>query len=379
MVGMMAQGLAFTAFVSALPQMASDLGPDGISVAQMTMALAALGLMFGSLASGWILERLGTRVTLLASLLVYGLIGADGLVLTNPPLLLATRFVTGFAAACMVTTCVWGIAAQFDGDRRAKALGLSSSLSNVSALTGTVLGGYLAQIGGWHLPFVQYLVFGLAAFALAFAGIGQVKPEPAPVTHAAEPYFKRLLPFYLLTALLFTVLFMAATQFAFLLEQDGIRNPAIRSLILATTAVMAALMGFVYGSLQKALSALGTFLLGLLCMVAALAANGWGLSAQPAFAVLSAALMGAYSGLVLPYLYHYVTTQTDSHSRSHAVGLLTASGFLGGFLNPPLFLAMTKQIGLRNSFSVAALVIGVVAIGTIVNLGRRRGLREASP
>src|SRR5215467_10534997 len=88
MCGHMSQGLAFTAFLAALPQMAHDLGENGEVVAQMTMALAALGLLIGSLASGWILEKAGTRVTLLVSLAVYGLAGMGGLVLRDPTPLL---------------------------------------------------------------------------------------------------------------------------------------------------------------------------------------------------------------------------------------------------------------------------------------------------
>ena len=65
MLGMMAQTLAFTVLASALPQMARDLGQHGELMAQMSMALASLGLMFGSLLSGWILEKAGTRATML--------------------------------------------------------------------------------------------------------------------------------------------------------------------------------------------------------------------------------------------------------------------------------------------------------------------------
>lgn len=371
MLGMMAQGLAFTAFVSALPQMAQEFGSRGVFFAQMTMALAALGLMFGALASGWVLEKLGTRTTLLTSLFIFGVLGAGGLVLSNPPLLLATRFAVGFAVACMVTTCVWGIAAAFDGDRRAKALGLSASLANVSALTGTILGGYLAKVGGWHLAFAQYLVFGVPAFALAFVGIGQAKPEPDPVARARQPYFKRLLPFYLLAALLFAVLFMASTQYAFLLQQEGIADPATRSLILATVTVTGALMAFIYGPLQKLLSAQGTFLFGLVCMILALAATGSGLTVNPAFAVGCAVLMGIYAGLVLPYLYHSVTEKTDNPARSRAIGLLTAFGFLGGFLNPPLLLALANAIGLRNVFTVVSIGMLILTTTTAVNFARQ--------
>src|SRR5687768_8515906 len=105
MLGQMSQSVTFTAFVAALPQMARDLGTSAAFVAQMTMALAALGMMIGSIASGWILERAGTRTTLLASLLVFAITGAGGMVLRDPAVLLASRFLLGFASACAATTC----------------------------------------------------------------------------------------------------------------------------------------------------------------------------------------------------------------------------------------------------------------------------------
>jgi MFS family permease len=366
MLGMMAQGLAFTAFVSALPQMAVDLGPNGVFIAQMMMALTAAGLMIGALASGWVMQVAGTRATMLGGLIIYGAMGALGMVANSPAALLAARFIAGFAVACLVTTCVWGIAAEFEGDQRARALGLSSSLANVSALTGTLAGGYLAQVGGWHLPFVQYPIFAVAGFLLAFVGIRQVRPVSSSMVGRGAVGFARLFPFYALAALLFAVLFMASTQYAFLLEQDGFRNPTFRSVILGTVTVVGALMAFVYGPLQRALTATGSFLFGLLCMTAALAGVGAGLTKQPALAVGCAVLMGIYAGLVLPYLYHTVTEKTPEQARGYAIGMLTASGFLGGFLNPVVFVGLAKQVGLRNVFWMVALVLGVLCIGTFM-------------
>lgn len=366
MLGMMAQGLAFTAFVAALPQMATDLGPNGVFIAQMMMALTAAGLMIGALASGWVLQIAGTRVIMLGGLLIYGATGALGMVAGSPTALLVARFIAGFAVACLVTTCVWGIAAEFEGDQRARALGLSSSLANVSALVGTVVGGYLAQVGGWHLPFAQYPIFAIAGFLVAFVGIRQIRPVADSRGGRGTVGVARLAPFYVLAAVLFAVLFMASIQYAFLLEQDGFRNPTFRSVILGTVTVMGALMAFVYGPLQRALTARGSYLFGLVCMTAALAGVGAGVTKQPALAVGCAALMGIYAGLVLPYLYHTVTERTPEQARSYAIGVLTASGFLGGFLNPVVFVALAKQVGLRNVFWIVAVVLGVMCIGTFM-------------
>jgi ACDE family multidrug resistance protein len=375
MLGMMAQGLVLTAFVSALPQMAHDLGNRGQFLAQMTMALAALGLMIGALVSGSILSTLGTRVTLIVSALLYGLCGAGGLFFRAPALLLAACFIIGFTAACMVTTCVWGIAAEYEGSQRAKVLGWSSALSNIAALTGTVLGGHLAQFGGWPLAFSQFPAFGLIAIVLTLFSIRQVKPERDQPEKIGRPHVKRLMPFYLLTVLLFAVIFMGSTPLVFLLEEDGIRDPATRSLIIGTLTVVGTMAAFCYGPSQQKLGTLETFTLALVSAAIGLVALGS--SAKPDYAIFGIGLMGIYVGLVVPYLYHAVTERTDAYSRSHAIGLLSAFAFLGAFLNPPILAALSNAIGLRNVYLLVALVMGLAASGTAFNLIRlRQSLRK---
>src|ERR1700730_17797756 len=92
MLGHWAQGMAYTAFVSVLPQMAQDLGNNGAFVAKISMSMAALCAMVGTPASGWILEKAGTRITLISVISLYGISGAGVLVLRDPTLMLASRF-----------------------------------------------------------------------------------------------------------------------------------------------------------------------------------------------------------------------------------------------------------------------------------------------
>jgi len=372
MLGLMSQGFAFTAFVAALPQMAAEFGGRGAFVAQMTMGVASLGLMVGALASGWILERAGTRVLLIASTLLYGLAGAGGLALHAISLLLISRFVVGLAAACMVTTCLWGIGAAYAGDRRARALGFSSALANIISLVGTVLGGALAQVGGWRLAFIQFPVFGAVGVLLACLSLRQVKPERRPEAGRNARILLRLAPFYLLAALLFAVMFLASTQFAFLLQLDGVNSASTRSLFIGTMTVVAALTAFCYGALQQRLSTAGVFTLGLVSMAAALELIGFG--PRPAYAVAGALLMGIYVGSIGPYVYHNVTERTDDASRGRAVGFLNAFCFLGGFLNPPMFAALARVEGPRGAFEIAGLLIAALAAGALLRNMRRRAI-----
>jgi MFS family permease len=75
--------------------MAATFGDGGEFIAQMTIACVALGLMFGALVSGPVLETAGSRNALLASIAAYGLAGSGGLFLKDPTLLLVGCFVIG--------------------------------------------------------------------------------------------------------------------------------------------------------------------------------------------------------------------------------------------------------------------------------------------
>jgi MFS family permease len=377
MVGQMSQGLAFTAFLAALPQMAQDLGPRGPYIAQMTMALASLGLMFGSIISGWVLEKGGARVTLIGSVALFGVAGAGGIFLQNPWLLLASRFIVGFASACLATMCMWGISAEYEGNQRARTFGISAAISNCTSLICVILGGYLAQLGGWRLTFIQYPAFGAVAVVLGFISVRQARPQLQQAGEAKEPYLKQLLPFYLLAVLLFAVMFMASTQFAFMLEDDGINNPSTRSLFMGTVTVLGALISFCYGPVQQRLGVLGTFTVATLCQAVALACIGRGVG--PAFAILGAVLMGVYTGLLGPFIVHVVTERTSAVTRSRAIGLVAAFGFLGGFLNPVIFAPMSAAIGLRNVFLVMSAVMTVLCLAAAARWLRGGGAREVAP
>jgi MFS family permease len=369
-LGHMSQGLAFTAFIAALPQMAHDLGEHGELVAQMTMALAALGLLIGSLASGWVLEMAGTRVTLLSSLAIFGAAGAGGMVLRDPIVLLSTRFAVGFASACLVTTCLWGIAAEYTGHARARALGIANSMGSVMALLGTLIGGFLAQRGGWPLSFVTYPLFGLIGLVMAFVSVNQVKPGQTRSAVASEPFFLRLLPLFLLVTVLYIVMFMGSTQFAFLLQEDGVKDPATRSMFISMVTIFGASVSFCYGWIQQQLSARGAFLLSLIAVTASLATIGFGNTSASAF--LGAALLGIYVGLSIPYVYQVVSERTDAFTRSRAFGVLTAFGFLGAFLNPVILAPLGRIIGIHGTFLAMGVVTAVLAVATIAGSLRPR-------
>src|SRR5262249_39167998 len=151
-----------------------------------------------------------------------------------------------------------------------------NSMGAFMSLAGTVLGGLLAQRGGWQVTFGIYPVFALIGLVMALVSVGQVKPGQMRTTGRSEPFFLRLLPVFLLASVLFIIIFMASTQFAFLLQEDGIKDPAARSMIMSTTTIVGTLTGFCYGWIQQRRGVRGAFLLGLISATASLATLGFG-------------------------------------------------------------------------------------------------------
>jgi MFS family permease len=276
----------------------------------------------------------------------------------------------GFACACMVNTCVWAIAASYEGTRRARALGVSAALVSYTGLASTIIGGFLAHRGGWPLAFAQYPVFGGIEFAAALLSLRNVRPEHHRTPQAAEAYFTRLLPFYLMVTFLTAIVFMGATQFAFLLEADGIHDPAARSLIMGARTMIAALTGLSYGLLRRRLGNQGLLTFAMISMALALSALASG--TYVAFPIAGAILMGIYTGLLGPYLYEAVIERSSAQSRGRAIGMSSGFGYVGAFLNPIIFAPMSAVLGLRSVFFVMAVVMGLAAMGSVLNANRRR-------
>jgi MFS family permease len=170
--------------------------------------------------------------------------------------------------------------------------------------------------------------------------------------------------------LLFAVMFMAATQFSFVLELDGIHGATMRSLYLGAVTLAGTLISFAYGALQQRLTVSGAFAAALACEAFALVTIATGTG--PISAIVGALLMGTYTGVLGPYIYHVVSERSEPASRPRAIGVLSAFGYLGGFLNPILAVPIADVTGLRNLFLLVGLAMAVATVIAGVGIVRRR-------
>ncbi|MCW2525094.1 MAG: transporter [Frankiales bacterium] len=362
MIGMTAQGMAITAPIAGLPQMAKAFGPRGDLIAALTIGVAAAGLMIGSLISGWVLERLGTRGCMLWMLAVYGFAGFAGFFPLDPLALLISRFVVGFATACLVTACVWGIAYQYDDLRRATILGWASSFSNVSAITGTLIGGLLSDAGGWRSAFLLYPLLAVAAFCVAAVGIRQLTPVADEGPAVGFRAYRVLLPAYAAAIILFVLLFMGSVQLSFALSEAGFSNSLMRSIILSLVTVWGAIAALSYGRVAGRFGRERTSAIALASVTCALLVVGLHEVLSAPAAIAAASAFGIFAGLIVPGMYDDLSERSTPSMRSRAIGLLTAAAFLGGFLNGPIFKLLGEFLALRTQFLCAAAVALALAI-----------------
>ena len=364
-VGQAAQGLTFTAFTPSLPQMAQSFngGGHGMAIAQQSVTIAAFGIIAGSFISGKIVEFFGSRATILVSLLLFGATGAGGLFLQQVWTLLASRVITGFAAACTITACINAISNLFQGHGRARTLGISAGIGSATALAGMLIGGILAQRFGWRETFIQFPIFALLGFGLVLFGLRNTEGEARPELESHAHIRGRLWPLYLLAVIISTIMFMGSSQFAFLLPEDGVTKATSISHIMAAITVVAVPVSFAFGAIERQLGMNGTLAIGLAVNAAGLALIG--LIPTASAAVCGAALMGIYVGITMPYLYHAITLKTASENRVKAIGMIGAFNFLGAFLNPFIFAPAGALLGMHGLFLAAGIFMGALTVAVL--------------
>jgi MFS family permease len=224
--------LMFAALGPALPLVAAHFDSQGGAMtAQMIMTTPGMGVVAGGAIGGFTIEYAGVRRTLFAALLVYALAGAAGLYVSDIWGLLAARFLLGVAVAHVSNCCLTLVGAWFDETDRARILGYQAGVAGAVSVTMLLLGGGLAQWGGWRAPFALYLL-AVPILILALVSIPRLAAPEIRPSRAGNAQILALWPIYLLVVALFLAYFMTSVQLTFLLAGDGVSSPITRSVVI---------------------------------------------------------------------------------------------------------------------------------------------------
>jgi MFS family permease len=301
---------------------------DAALEAQIVLTAPAAALIVGSPIAGILIGRWGRRVPFLLALGLYAVSGGAPLVLEGFWPLVVSRVLVGLAGGAVSTISMTLIGDYYVEPARTRIVAWAGVAPAAGSMVALLLGGILVDWGGWHMPFIMYL---LAVPVLVLA-LGAIQEPARSAAHTAQ---EGALPrgfqwTYLVATGFALVSVLPAVQLPFLLVGDGVTSARIVSLLITCNAVTAILIASLYPRLRRSFSA-DTVLALMLAETALcdlLLANETGLLVvATAFGVL-----GLSVGLMIPHFVAVAIERASATARARAVGLTMSAVFLGQFL-----------------------------------------------
>ena len=349
--------MAVATIAPALPAMRANFAdlPNADLLVRLVLTIPGLSIVIGAPLAGTVVDRFGRKRLLIFSTVLYGISGSLGFLLESLTAILISRAVLGFAVAGIMTSVITLIADYFEGEARARFMGLQAAFMNFGGVVFTAAGGFLADVT-WRAPFLIYLV----AFAI-LPFIVKALYEPTREKAPAQGFglegndkvrfpFNRLLLVYL-TALTFMAAFMLmAIQMPFFLEEVAGSSATQIGLAIAGSILFSIPPSLLYARISKrfdvfTIVAVGFVLFSIGYMII-------GFASSFGQVVIGAALAGVGLGLLMPAINIWVTSLSPEIFRGRAFGLLTAFLFFGQFISPVAAQPVSQQFGIGMTFAL---------------------------
>lgn len=370
--------MAIISLVPVLPMLGREFSSvEGAAfLVPIALTIPALCVALFSPLAGWVSDRVGRKWLLVASLLLYALIGIIPYFLKDLVQIIGTRVGLGITEAFIMTVATAMIADYFKGERREKWVSAQVAVVAISAIILIAVGGALGQALGSRGPFLMYL---LAIPIALLVSIFLFEPERREQVsgQTGKLPLVRILPLLGVTLIVGVLFYTAIVKLGAILGltgevsagQIGIIGAFVNAGVVAG-AVLFSRIKLASGPLLLVMG-MGLFTLGY---------AGMGLSSSlyvtSGFAIVTA--MGA--GLLLPTLLNWVLQILPEAVRGRGTGLWTGMFFLGQFAAPILVSAVqTPAGGLSNVLLIWATIAG---LGLLLALLRVRGatpLKQIQP
>jgi DHA1 family bicyclomycin/chloramphenicol resistance-like MFS transporter len=163
--------VAMNLFLPSMPSIAHYFETED-AVVQLAVSLYLAATAVLQLAIGPLSDRYGRRPILLVCIIVGLIATLGGIYAPTIEIFLAARIFQGTAIAGMVISRA-AIRDMVDTDEAASRIGYVTMAMALAPMIGPVVGGYLAEIFGWQATFWLIFGFGLAAFCLVWADMGE--------------------------------------------------------------------------------------------------------------------------------------------------------------------------------------------------------------
>lgn len=351
-----------------LPSYAEKVGV-GALVIGLLIAVYDFAELFAKPTAGFIADRRGMKLTLLAGIALF-ILGSLLFLVLDPKLLLVVRFVQGLGAAALSTVSITLVARYFETGR-GTAFGIYNAIKGAGYVIAPALGGFLVSGWGFSMIFIVSAAVGLFAFALALllpadrVRGGTLDDDDDDLSFKEfllifrEP---RLLPVY---AVIVINMFLVGILFGFLpvyLHSIGYSALQSGALVSVATASYLIVQPFA-GRLADRMNIRTTVLAGLLVAALGISAVTFATGFPLALIVV---LAGLGVGTVWTNCDALVSSLVDQRRLGASMGAAQSFKEFGDMVGPLLIGLLTQFYGVRVGF----VTCGVLALVFLILLSR---------
>ncbi len=352
-----------------LPPYAEAIGA-GALVIGLLIAVYDFAELFAKPLAGFIADRRGMKLTLLAGLGIF-IAGSLLFLFINPKLLLLVRFIQGIGAAALSTVSI-SLVAKYFAARRGTAFGIYNAIKGAGYVIAPALGGFLVHGYGFSMIFI---------FSAAVGGVALLSSTLLPSDRSARAakladddddlslrdffaVFKepRLLPIY---AVIVINMFLVGILFGFLpVYLHGIGYTPLQSgWVVSVGTLSYLLVQPLAGYLADKIDIRLTVALGLFLAASAIIAITFTTGAA-LLAIAIAAGLGV--GTVWTNSDALVGALVDPRKLGASMGAAQSFKEFGDMVGPLLVGALTQAFGVRVGFvscgALALMLLSFLAI-----------------
>jgi MFS family permease len=261
----------------------------------------------------------------------------------------------------------------WQGEARARFLGLQGAAMSAGGIVVMLLGGFAAMLH-WRGAFAVYaIVLPIAVYALMMLApharrinAARLAPAAAAAPPAAFPWraFAVVGPLGFVFMVTFYVI---PTRLPFLMEALSIDNAGVIGATLALMTLVSVPGALMYGRIRQAVTPMAIFAFSFAMMGVGLILISQ--ASGIALVIAGVILIGIGMGPSMPNYTTYFMAVVPPSLRGRASGMLTTAFFAGQFMSPLVTAPLVGQFGLSGSFAAVGVAMIVLGMG-IALVGR---------
>lgn len=309
---------------------------------QMIVSIPAVFIVITNCFFARLCRAFGSKSLVMAGLLLYTAGGCLAGVFNNIFLVLAARALVGIGVGIIMPLSTGLLSYYGKPEQQSRLMGYSSAMNQMGGVIATLLSGILASIS-WRASFLVYLL-GLISIVLCLIFLPNEKINSEKQKKSSEKIggtIKNYYSYILAMFLLMSAFFIYPTNFAILVEADGIIPFKYVAVIMAMMDLVAFCGGLLFVFMQKVFRNKTKYIAPILFFLGYALLTVGGVAGT----LIGSVFIGFANGLGIPLIISSASIKSGKSAVTTIMPLLSASLYLAQFLCPILVSAVTAVVG----------------------------------